>query len=257
MAFTTLLKSSTQQNTWVSGIKMLELFKLSFRAGRCKKEDDNAISYINRTIKDGDTILSTGNDNAGYIYLMRKKMKSSGRIIAFESHPHFYEKLVHLKKILKWSNVEFENTPLSDTTGTAFVYKTKNAVPSLGAVVININERKGDYLMNNITIQTLDNYCNTQNIEPNFLRVDADGNELNILKGAINILKLYKPKILIKSEERIAGAKRVLETFRLLTDLNYKGHFVLDTIKIPLRNFDFSVYQNPCNNFYCSYFMFE
>lgn len=112
-------------------------------------------------------------------------------------------------------------------------------------------------MVNKLAIETLDDYCEKKNMHPSFLKIDSGGNELKILMGAINTLKMYKPKILLKCKERLAGAQNMIETFRLLRQLNYKGYFVLDTIKIPVVNFDFNLYQNNCNNFYCSNFMFE
>ncbi len=63
-----------------------------------QREDDSAVNYINNVIKDGDIILDIGSNDANYIYLMRKKLKRSGRIIAFQSQQYFYQKLLHLKK---------------------------------------------------------------------------------------------------------------------------------------------------------------
>ncbi len=68
---------------------------------------------------------------------------------------------------------------------------------------------------------------------------------------------MYKPKILLRCDQRIAGKQKVMTTFQFLTELNYSGHFILDTINIPLINFDFNVYQNEHNDFYCNEFMFE
>ena len=191
---------------------------------------------------------------------MRRKLKQSGKIIAFESRPYLYQHLFHLKKILDWKNVQLEQTRLSNTSGTEPLYNTLNTKYnslSHGAIIINMNENISNYGPNKATLHTLDNYCSSQNIQPDFLKIDAEGNELKILKGAINILKSYKPKILVKCEEKVAGAQKVLETFKLLMQLNYTGSFVLDTIRIPLINFDFNVYQNACKDFYCSNFMFE
>ena len=149
---------------------------------------------------------------------------------------------------------------LSNISGTEPVYNRQNAKynsSSHDAIIIDINENLNNDIANKITVETLDNYCVTRNIQPDFLKIDAEGSELKILQGATNILRIYKPKILIKCEERLAGAHKVAETFKLLRQLNYTGHFVLDTISIPLSNFDVNVYQNACNNFYCSNFMFE
>ena len=260
ITYSALLKLSEQQHILAAGIKMLELCKLSLRAGKCKKEDDSVINYIDKSIEGGDTVLDIGSQEGNYIYFMRRKLRQSGKIIAFESHPYLYQHLLHLKKILDWKNVELEFTRLSNATVTEPVYDsvlTKYNSSLHRAMVMNKNENISNYVSNKITVQTLDNYCVRRNIQPDFLKIDAEGNELKILQGAINILKSYKPKLLVKCEERVAGAQNVLETFKLLRQLNYTGYFVLDNIPIPVINFDFNVYQNAFKDFYCSNFMFE
>jgi FkbM family methyltransferase len=255
-----LQKLSEQQNIFTTGIKMLEQYKLSLRAGRCKKEDDSVVNYIEKSIEGGYTILDIGPQEGNYIYFMRRKLKQSGKIIAFESQPFLHQHLGHLKKILDWKNVELELIRLSNVAGTEHVHHRlngRNNSSLKSAIVINMNEDLDNYFSNKIAVQTLDNYCESRSIKPNFIRIDDQGNELKILQGAVNILKNYKPKLLVKCEERIAGTQKVLETFKLLKQLNYTGYFVLDTLRIPLTNFDFSVYQNAYNNFYCSNFIFE
>jgi hypothetical protein len=116
------LKLSRLQHILAAGIKILELCKLSFRAGKCKKEDDSVINYIEKSIEGGDTILDIGSQKGDYIYFMRRKMKRSGRIIAFESRPYLYQHLIRLKKILDWKNVELEFTRLSNATVTEPVH---------------------------------------------------------------------------------------------------------------------------------------
>ena len=100
ITYTALLKLSGQQQILAAGIRMLELCKFLFRAGKCKKEDDNAVNYIEKSIQGGDTVLDVGSQEGNYIYFMRRKLKRSGKIIAFESWPYLYQRLVHLKKYL-------------------------------------------------------------------------------------------------------------------------------------------------------------
>ncbi|MDQ6844831.1 MAG: FkbM family methyltransferase [Bacteroidota bacterium] len=250
---TALLRFAVQPNILASGIKILELCKLSYKAGKFIKEDHGMADYLQQTIEEGDTIADVGSHQGNYIYLMRKKLKESGKIIAFGTNSFLHEQLVYLKKIFDWKNVHLEFLTLSNISGTKKIYLTD---PN-GAVLININDNYKRFATRKILVHTLDDYFNRNNIRPDLLKIDADGNELKILQGAVNTLMKQKPKILLKCEERIAGARKVMDTLNLLTQLGYKGHFFLDSIRIPLVNFDFNIYQNPCNDFYCSHFVFE
>lgn len=253
---TAILKFPQYENVVAAGVKILEQCKLSVRAGRRRKAEDAVVNYMQDSIREGDTVLDIGTQESN-IYFMRRKLKRSGRIIAFGFQPSLYRHLFQLKKTLGWKNVDVELARLSNITGTTSVYNTPgltyNSVHQ-GAVIINMNEHINT---DSVAVQTLDDYCTSGNIRPHFLKIDAGGNELTVLRGAFNTLKTHKPRILLRCEERLAGAENVVETFRLLLELGYTGYFVLDTIRIPLVNFDFNVYQNPCKNFYCSNFMFE
>jgi FkbM family methyltransferase len=258
--YSTHLKLSERQHIVAVTVKMLKLFKLSFRAVKRKQESYSVVNYIETSIKEGDIVFDIGSKEDDYLYIIRRRVGKSGRIIAFESRPYLLQQLAHLKKILRWKNVELEPLVLSDISCTITVYNSVNSnyqPSSHGAIVININDNPADGIANKIVVDTLDNYCGKNNIHPSFLKIDVGGNELKLLKGAITILKNDKPKILLKCDERLAGAQNVLETFKYLQQLGYTGFFVLDIIRIPIVNFDFNLYQNACNNFYCNNFMFE
>jgi len=257
--YSTHLKFKTQHADEVAG-KIFKLFKLSFCFIMRRKEYNSVVSYIESSIKKGDVVFDIGSEEDGYLYIMRRRLGNSGRIIAFESAPYLLQRLARRKKILRWKNVELEPVILSDISCTKIVQKpagTNFSNSSPGAIIINIKDSERDYVSAKIKIDTIDNYCQKNNIHPSFLKIDAGGNELKILKGAINTLKADKPKILLKCEERLAGANNIMETFQYLRQLGYSGYFVLDTIRLPIINFDFNLYQNTHNNFYCNNFMFE
>ena len=257
--YSTGLTSATRKTYNVIG-KIFTVFKLPFHFIRRKKESNGVVSYIERSVKEGDVVFNIGVKEDHYLCIIRRKLGKSGRIIAFESRPYLLKQLANRKKILRWKNVELETLILSDFSysRTAYNYSgTSFQNSSTGAIIINLKDDERDYVRHKINIDTLDNYCDNNNIHPSFLKIDAGGAELEILKGAINVLKTYKPKILLKCEERLAGAIKVMETFEYLRQLDYSGCFVLDTIRIPIVNFDFNLYQNAHNNFYCNNFMFE
>jgi len=44
---------------------------------------------------------------------------------------------------------------------------------------------------------TLDTFCNTRELKPDLIKIDVEGAEYFVLKGAINVLKNYKPLIFL------------------------------------------------------------
>jgi FkbM family methyltransferase len=258
--YSTHLKLPEQQPVFAVASKMLKLCKLSLRTAKRKQESYGVFYFIEKSITEGDVVFNIGANEDDYLYIIRRKLGKKGKIIAFENRPYFFRQLAQLKKILRWKNVELEPLMLSDVTGTKTIYNSMNSgykASSQGAIVVNLNDKRDDCIAGNITIETIDNYCEKNNIHPAFLKIDAGGSELRLLKGASKTLKNDKPKILLKCEERLAGSRNILETFAYLKQLNYKGYFGLDSIQIPVVNFDFNVYQNTCNDFYCNNFMFE
>jgi FkbM family methyltransferase len=253
----TIPKISEQYQLANVSAKLLKFFGLSFRAVKRKRESYGIVNYLERSINKEDVVINIGSGEDDYLYIMRRKLGKSGKIIVFESRPELFQQLAHLKKIFKWNNVEVESLVLSDFPASKVAYKSSHKFSAHGGIVINIDEKRAESSVYNIVIETLDNYCEKKNIHPSFLKIDANGNELRLLKGSINILRTDRPKILLKCEERLAGTQNILETFAFLLQLGYKGYFILDTIKIPVENFEFNLYQNTCNNFYCNNFMFE
>tara|TARA_B100001093_G_scaffold488005_1_gene524809 strand:- start:524 stop:1333 length:810 start_codon:yes stop_codon:yes gene_type:complete len=71
---------------------------------------------------------------------------------------------------------------------------------------------------------TIDFFCKDKNIIPEIIKIDAEGAELDILKGSINILKSYHPIIFLSVHPKILSYKKQTtdELFNLLKNLNYK-----------------------------------
>ena len=253
----TIPKISEQYQVVSITAKLLKFFELSLRAVKRKRDSYGIVNYLEKSIKKEDVVINIGSGEDDYLYIMRRKLGRSGKIIVFESRPELFQQMAHLKNILKWNNIEVEPLVLSDFSASKVAYKSSHKVSPHGGIVINIGDRRQESSVYNIIVDTLDNYCGKKDIHPSFLKIDANGNELRLLKGSINILRTDRPKILLKCEERLTGTQNILETFTYLLQLGYKGYFILDTVKIPVENFEFNVYQNTCNNFYCNNFMFE
>ena len=213
----TIPKISQEYEVVSATAKLLKFFELSFRAVKRKRESYGVVNYLESSINREDVVINIGSGENDYLYIMRRRLGKSGKIIVFESRPELYQQLAHLKKMLKWHNIEMELLALSDVPASKVAYKSSHKVSSHGGIVINIARKREESSIYNIVVDTLDNYCEKKNIHPSFLKIDANGNELRLLKGSINTLTTDRPKILLKCEESLAGAQNILETFTYLS----------------------------------------
>jgi FkbM family methyltransferase len=241
-------------------MKLTEQLKLSYRANKYKnKHDKGGIKYMLQSIKTGQTVFDIGAHKGGYLYFILKKTGNEGKVYAFEPQSLLYNYLVKIKEILGWSNVTVEHMALSDkeTKTTLFIPENKNEPSSPGATIVKPLIKNGKGKTEEVTTDTLDSYCNRFNIQPDFLKIDVEGNELPIFKGGIETLKRYKPKIFVECEARHVGKERVMETFKFLHDIGYSGSFIRDTDFFPLKDFNIEKHQDLALKPYCNNFIFE
>ncbi len=248
----TLPLNRFSENRFLSaGVNILERCRLSLQASRARKYENEIISCIENSIEEGDTIIDIGSGEFKYLYFMKRKLGNSGKIIAFEFQPSLYQHLNYIKRIFRWKNVDIE---LIRFYKILHAGNTERIITSRAnrAVVLNLNAFAG----HNIS-PALDNYFNDHDIKPRLIKINAAGNELEILQGCVDTLRKYRPTLILKCDQRTSDKQKLRDTFNYLTRLNYTGHFILDTIKVPLTNFDFNMYQNECNDFYCTEFIFK
>lgn len=243
-------------------MKIIEKFKLLLRANKYKnKYDKGGIAYINHSVKPGQAALDIGAHKAGYTYFLLKQVGENGSVFAFEPQFKLYQYIKKIKGLFNWGNLTIEHLALSDAAGTVTLYIPTNKTSkgsSPGATIVERNDQSNFDATQSVSTDTLDSYCSRHNIKPDFLKVDVEGNELNIFQGGIHTLKECKPKILVEIEARHVGQERVLQTFKFMESIGYKGYFLHGYNHIPLSEFGFEEYQNRSNmELYCNNFIFE
>jgi FkbM family methyltransferase len=242
-------------------LRFLEKIRLKYRAGRYRnKHDKGGILYLVSSVSRGQTLMDIGAHKAGYTWWMVKQLGSSGMVYAFEPQLHLYNYINRIKDMLRWDNVQVENLALSDEaqTSTLYIPVSRGRKSSPGATLTGGGEGGTDVLTETVGTETLDSYCNSKAVRPDFLKIDVEGNELKVLRGGIKTLKACKPRILIEIECRHAGREKVAETFGFLSSLGYTGHFIRGSERIPLHLFSIERDQNiqDMKN-YCNNFTFE
>ncbi len=243
-------------------MKIIEKIKLLHRATQYKnKYDKGGIDYILNSVTAGQTVLDIGAHKAGYLYFMRQQVTLSGKVFAFEPQSLLYNYIVKIKQLFNWQNLQVEHLALSDAPGKVTLYipsHKKMNTSSPGATIVAAVATNDVRATEEVETETLDAYCKRKNIQPNFLKIDVEGNELRIFKGGVQTLQQYKPKIMVEIEARHVGREQAVETFIFLQQLGYTAHFIAGIQRLPLKDFNFDTHQNidDMKN-YCNNFIFE
>jgi FkbM family methyltransferase len=93
----------------------------------------------------------------------------------------------------------------------------------------------------NVAMGRLDDFAIAH---PGFIKIDVEGHEAAVVRGALGSITKYKPNLLIEAEERHhPGA--VVALLDLLAPLGYQGFFLQNQAIQPIESFDVAMHQRP------------
>lgn len=241
-------------------MNVLENIKFKYRALRYRyKLDPIEVQYLERKIKPGETVVDIGAHKGGYLYWLHKAVGQSGRVYAFEPQPNLYAYLQTICADKAYANVQLEHAGISDQSGQLDFFIPKSSGASSPGATFNSHKKEAE-VCEIITVKTLtlDQYF-TDKQPPSFLKIDVEGHELNVFKGAENLLKNTKPTILVECEQRHLQYP-IDQVFNYLLEFGYTGFFVQQQQIQALSKFSLEQHQradtadfwkapNYCNNF--------
>jgi FkbM family methyltransferase len=113
------------------------------------------------------------------------------KIYAFEPSPTTFEILKANLNAAHATNVGACNIGMGSKdvfTNIAFAKEDKS-----GAFVIGANKIAQDFITEKIKLTSLDNFFKNTDEKPNFLKIDVEGYETEVIKGAADLLRSCKP----------------------------------------------------------------
>jgi len=186
-------------------------------------DDDYNISQI----KAGMVIVDAGAHIGTFALLVSKMVGEQGKVIAVEPQQDSFLQLTKNLEINKIKNVIPINIGLSDFNGNKDFFIDKESACS--SFILNSNRQI--ISKPNIKVKTLDSILQEMNINKvDFLKIDTEGAELEILKGAKQtIIKNSEIKMVIASYHY---PKEKEEVFQYLKSLRLSPKILGDLVII-------------------------
>lgn len=142
-------------------------------------------------IKSNDIVLDIGANIGYHSMLMSKCVGENGKVIAFEPVPEMQEKFIENLKLNSFNNIHLEKIALSDTIGNIKFYADFiNDTGGSSAIKIRDDMKEIE-----VGVKTLDSLNITK---VNFIKIDVEGYEWNVINGAKNIIERNKPIIVLE-----------------------------------------------------------
>jgi FkbM family methyltransferase len=194
--------------------------------------------FVERYLELGMTALDIGAHHGFYSLLASKKVGRNGRVVAFEPSPRERERLT---RHLAWntcSNVCVEEAALGETEGRAdfFIVTSKET----GCNSLREPKTKHPTRRLQVQVKRLDDYLRTSQIERvDFIKLDVEGAELSVLKGAGEVLE-NRPRPVLLCEVQDLRTKAwgypALEIIKFLASRGYDWFMLLEDGSLRMVN---------------------
>jgi FkbM family methyltransferase len=141
-----------------------------------------AARFLGAHVRPGELCLDVGANVGAYVIQLAHWSRPDGRVIAFEPNPAAAELLErHLRFNDLAHRVEVVRAAVGDVPGTAVLHAA--GADGRGRLNQPNPELAGQTKPANVRVTTLDAFCTTHGVRPNWILIDIEGFEIAALSG--------------------------------------------------------------------------
>ena len=175
--------------------------------------EEDLSKFYSSVLTDKDVFFDIG-ANVGYFSCLALSSKSK-LVVSFEPDPRNAEIINFNFNINNFnpSNYNIINVALGEENGSAIFYRGNTANTGISGLIKNYDEYESQF---EVKVQTLDSLIENGLTPPTVLKIDTEGYELNILKGAKTLLKNHPPRIIVfeaNTNEEFTAIRTLLSEF--------------------------------------------
>ena len=208
-----------------------------------------------------DVAVDVGAHKGSFVWSLSRAVPK-GRVVAFEPQPYLAGYLRDACQAARLDNVVVEAVGVSDRRGTAALAVIDSGTHSHGASFEPALAERERCRVIDVPTVSLDEYFHGQQAHIGAIKIDAEGHELAVLKGAAGIIAAHRPSILCESEDRHKAGGTVAAVIAFMAAQNYSGYFFDQSALRPAAEFDPRIHQRQGQGRfweapgYCNSFLF-
>lgn len=178
-------------------------------------------------IQNGDIVLDIGANIGAHTLPLAKLVGEKGRVVAFEPTQYAFNKLeknISLNSTLA-SRITARQMMLVNENSDALPKEIYSSWPLENSSDLHEEHRGRLMSTQGASTATLDSYIRQNNLQRiDFIKLDVDGNEFDVLMGAQETLKQFKPALMMELAPYVyeSSPEKFDETLHLLWNLGYQ-----------------------------------
>ncbi len=188
-----------------------------------KVEFDAELLLLEYLLNKDSVFFDIGSNKGEYAYYAEKLINSKN-IYLFEPEKNLNKQLNAI-----FSNCQIFDVALSDNKGT---HQFK--IPVINGVVDNClsslevdnkEDNETEAIVYEVKTNTLDNFTKEKNVIPDLIKIDVEGHELSVLKGAEQYILKHHPTLIIEIEQRHHKNSDINSVFESFKNKGYNCYY--------------------------------
>ena len=237
-----------------------ESIRFRTRALKARFRDSRAeLAIIGAHLRPGDIACDIGANKGSFIYWLSRWVRH-GKVVAFEPQPDLARRLGEVCRSTGLDNVTVEAKAVYSHSGEQQLFLPAGHQP--GASLQRAAAEADSFTTLSVPLVSLDEYFDASD-RVALLKIDVEGAELGVFKGAERILRQHAPLLVFECENRHLSPGNVGDVFSYLTALGYEGSFISGDEILPIARFDAAIHQRQDGEWffkrkdYCNNFVFR
>lgn len=185
----------------------------------------------------GSLAVDVGANVGNWAMGLSKAVGRRGRVVALEPNPAAYREL----KFSTWGcNISIHRVAASDEPGDAVLQIPLDRRGAEEGQLASLEPRKSAHSSHRILVRRvrLDDLLGSSVLPVSIIKVDVEGHELAVLRGAQQILAHHRPVLVIEIEERHLVNSSIEDVVGWINDRGYECHAIKGRTLLPWQDFD-------------------
>jgi FkbM family methyltransferase len=170
----------------------------------CNQFEIDEFQFMHEHVKRNAVVYDIGANIGLHSLYLSTVIGAEGQCYSFEPTKATFDSLMENIELNRFKNIRPYNLALSDKEETLQIYKSTNGYDAWNSLGGFQKIGNNQYDLENVVCLPLDRFLevNPDVRHPDFIKIDTEGWELHVLKGAYQLLKNEQPVIMMEYAQR-------------------------------------------------------